>query len=116
MTLTDIFIEGVKDLPGVVIYGAFDRISQKYAARLPIVSINIADMDSGELAENLWNGYNIAVRPGVHCAPLIHKTLGTEGRGTARFSFSWFNTEDEILAGVEAIRAYAFRERERHGG
>ena len=42
--------------------------------------------------------------PGVHCAPLIHRALGTEKQGTIRFSFSWFNTEEEALQAAWAVK------------
>ena len=56
---------------------------------------------------SLSESYDIAVRPGAHCAPLMHKALGTTDQGAVRFSFSWFNTEEEIDTAVRAIREIA---------
>lgn len=96
--LQEMFYDGVKNIRGVKTYGDFSAQN-----RLPIVSLNIAGMTSEELSERLWAGYNIATRPGSHCAPLLHKRFGTIDRGIVRFSFSYFNTEDEIIRGISAI-------------
>ncbi len=96
------FYNGVKDIPGVKIYGDFSG-----AEKAAIVALNIGDYDSGAVADELSESYDIAVRPGAHCAPLMHKALGTTDQGAVRFSFSWFNTEEEIDTAVRAIREIA---------
>lgn len=55
----------------------------------------------------LFTDYAIATRPGAHCAPRMHEALGTTQRGAVRFSFSYFNTEDEIDTAVRAVRELA---------
>ena len=50
----------------------------------------------------LSNGYEITVRAGLHCSPLIHEAMGTKNSGTVRVSVSWFTKEEEILAFLEA--------------
>ena len=47
------------------------------------------------------------IRAGAHCAPLMHETLGTKSQGAVRFSFSYFNTEEEIDQAANAIRELA---------
>lgn len=96
------FYEGVRLLPQVVIYG--DPESE---LRAPIVSLNIGDMDSAAVSDILWEDYEICVRAGAHCAPLMHQALGTVEQGAVRFSFSYFNTEKEVDQAVEAIREIA---------
>ncbi|MDR1206020.1 MAG: aminotransferase class V-fold PLP-dependent enzyme [Peptococcaceae bacterium] len=96
--LLKMFHGGVKDLEGVKIYGDFSEEN-----RLPVLSLNIAGLTSSELAERLWSGYGVATRAGSHCAPLLHKRLGTVDVGMVRFSFSYFNTEDEVQKGVSAM-------------
>lgn len=96
------FYKRVKDIPGVKIYGDFS--GEEKAA---IVALNVGDYDSGAVADELSESYDIAVRPGAHCAPLMHKALGTTDQGAVRFSFSWFNTEEEIDSAVRAIREIA---------
>ena len=96
------FYNGVKDIPGVKIYGDFSG-----AEKAAIVALNVGDYDSGAVADELSESYDIAVRPGAHCAPLMHKALGTTDQGAVRFSFSWFNTDEEIDTAVRAIREIA---------
>ena len=100
--LMKLFYDGIKDLKNIKIYGDFSHEN-----RLPIVSLNVADLTSSELSEKLWTEYKIATRPGSHCAPLLHERLGTAQLGIVRFSFSYFNTEEEIKAGIAAIGAIA---------
>ena len=92
------FYEGVKDIKGVTVYGDFTK------DKTAIVALNIRDYESGEVSYELSQGYGIATRPGAHCAPRMHKALGTAEVGAVRFSFSFYNTEEEI---DEAVRAVA---------
>ena len=92
------FYEGVKNIEGVTVYGDFTK------DKTAIVALNIRDYESGEVSYELSQGYGIATRPGAHCAPRMHKALGTAEVGAVRFSFSFYNTEEEI---DEAVRAVA---------
>ena len=98
MKLLKMFYYGVKNLDRVKIYGDFSSEN-----RLPIISLNVTGLTSSELSERLWVNYGIATRAGSHCAPLLHKRFETAGLGMVRFSFSYFNTEDEIEQGIFAI-------------
>ena len=62
---------------------------------------------SSEIADELAERFSIATRPGAHCAPRLHRCLGTEDQGAVRFSWSWFNTEAETDAAVAAVAALA---------
>ena len=84
------------------IYGDFSDKN-----RCPIVSLNIAGVDSSQVSEWLLEEYEIAVRSGAHCAPLIHQYFGTQKQGMVRFSFSYYNTEKEVLTAAVAIRKIA---------
>ena len=95
------FYEGVKEVPGITVYGDFSR------QRMAIVTLNIGDYESGAVSDALSEEYGIATRPGAHCAPRMHQALGTEQQGAVRFSFSWFNTEQEIDAAIQAVRELA---------
>ena len=99
------FYEQVKEIPGVTVYGDFSNKN-----RSPIVAINIKDYDSGAVSDALANEYNIATRPGAHCAPLMHQALGTIEQGIVRFSFSHFNTKDEIKFVINALHEIAEEE------
>ena len=95
------FYEGVKDVPGITVYGDFS------CERMAIVTLNIGDYESGAVSDALSEEYGIATRPGAHCAPRMHQALGTVQQGAVRFSFSWFNTEQEIDTAIRAIRELA---------
>ena len=99
MSLMWRFYNGVKDIEGVKIYGDF-----AVKDRCPIVSINLSDYESGAVSDELANRFEIATRPGGHCAPLMHKALGTVDQGAVRFSFSHFNTEEEVDTAINAVR------------
>ncbi len=99
--LTQRFYQGVKEIDGVSVYGDLNR---EHAA---IVTLNIGDLDSGEVADTLFEEYGIAARAGAHCAPRMHTALGTKEQGAVRFSFSYFNTEEEIDQAVEAVKKIA---------
>ena len=96
--LAERFYRGVRMIHGIRIYGDFDH------PRAPIVSLNWADVPSGELADALAEDYGIATRPGAHCAPRLHRALGTERQGAVRFSFGYENTEAEVDAAVDALK------------
>lgn len=97
------FYEGISSVEGVTVYGDFSIGHSRTA----VVALNIRDYDSGMVADELSMGYDIAVRSGAHCAPRMHRALGTEQQGAVRFSFSWFNTEEEVDAAIRAVRELA---------
>lgn len=96
--LTKLFINEVSKIKNIIIYG------DKNIFRGPVVSINIKDVSSSELAGILDEEFNICTRSGFHCAPLAHKYYGTYKTGMVRFSFGYFNTEEEIMYAVNTLR------------
>ena len=96
------FYGGVCRIPGVTVYGDFSQ-----PLRAPIVTLNIGDCDSGEVADWLAQDYGIATRSGAHCAPRMHRALGTQKQGAVRFSFGWFNTQEETDAAIRAVQEIA---------
>lgn len=96
------FYKGVSGIDGVRVYGDFTA-----ASRTAIVALNIRDEDSGVISDELSMAYGIATRPGAHCAPRMHEALGTVEQGAVRFSFSWFNTEEEVDAAIAAVTELA---------
>ena len=99
------FYYGIKDLPGIKIYGDFSGWD-----RAAIVTFNIADYDSAQVSDELSQRFGIETRAGGHCAPLMHRALGTEHQGAVRFSFSNFNTSEEVAVGVEAIKTLIYED------
>lgn len=100
--LADRFLAGVREIPGIKLYGAFGQ-----PTRSAIVSLNVGDIDSAEISDALMQGWGIAMRPGAHCAPLMHRALGTERQGVVRFSFGYFNTDEEVDTAIDALRDLA---------
>lgn len=92
------FYNEVKELPHIKIYGDFSK-----KERCPIVTLNIDNYDSGDITEELLN-YGVATRAGGHCAPLMHEALGTIEQGAVRFSFGYFNTEEEVDEVIKIIK------------
>jgi selenocysteine lyase/cysteine desulfurase len=93
------FYRDLQNLPGLTFYGDCEA-----EVRAPIVALNVGRFDSAEAADILAEKYGLAVRGGLHCAPLLHRRFQTEKRGALRFSFSHFNTDDEVDAAVAAVR------------
>ena len=96
------FYRAVRGIPGVTVYGDFSA-----EERAPIVTLNIGDYDSAEVSDQLAERFGIATRPGAHCAPRLHRALGTAEQGAVRFSWGWVNTEAETDAAAEAVRVLA---------
>ena len=94
--LTHIFLDGVKNIKGVLVYG-------HNSLSTATVSLNLNNVSSSELAFILDDEFDICTRAGLHCAPLAHKSMGTLETGAVRFSFGFFNTEEEINKGVDAL-------------
>jgi len=80
-----------------------------YVDRVGIVSFNIKGVMSSEVSHYLDTEWGICTRPGLHCAPEAHKTLGTFPQGTVRFSLSYFNTQEEIDTAILALKCFIVR-------
>ena len=83
-------------------YGDFEK-----KERAAIVALNIGEYDSAQVSDELSCTYEIYARSGAHCAPLMHQAMGTQEQGTVRFSFSWFNTLEEVEQTVRVLRELA---------
>ena len=97
--LMERFYRGVSGLEGVTVYGDFTQ-----PRRSAIVALNVRDYDSAAVSDELSQTYGIATRPGAHCAPRMHRALGTVDRGAVRFSFSWFNTAEDVDTAIRAVQ------------
>ena len=104
MALAEQFQRGIETIPGIHLYGGEKRVAA-------IVSCNLADLDSAYVSDCLAENYGIATRAGAHCAPLIHTHFGTEKQGMVRFSFSCFNTTEEVEKAVRAMQDIAAENR-----
>ncbi len=92
--------DGLAANPAVTLYCAEDL-----AHHLPVLTINVAGVHPQDVGAILDGDFGIAVRVGVHCAPLVHRDLGTIERGAVRFSLGAFSTAEEIDRAIEAMRA-----------
>lgn len=92
------FLDGIKDIECLKLYGDFDTDD-----RAAVVSLNLGNYDSSEVSDELSYSYEISTRPGAHCAPLMHESMGTVDQGMVRFSFSWFNTEEDVDTAIRAL-------------
>lgn len=97
--LTEYLLNGLKKLP---MYTAYSKPNP-----CGIVALKHDFLQSEQLAEILSARYSIAVRGGLHCAPLMHEALGSLDGGLTRVSFSHFNTEseiDELLLALDKVQ------------
>lgn len=95
------FYNGIKDIKDIKIYGNFEN------KRAAIVAFNIGDIDSAAFSDELSLYHDISTRPGAHCAPLMHRAMNTVEQGAVRFSFSHYNTEEEIDTAINAVKEIA---------
>jgi selenocysteine lyase/cysteine desulfurase len=96
--LIDRLVEGLCNIPGLILYRAKDGLNQA-----PVLSFNIEGYEPGEVEAILDQAFDIKVRAGLHCAPAAHKTLGTYPLGTIRLSPGYFNTVEEIDLTIQAL-------------
>ena len=94
-------LEGLLAIDGMELAG-----SHEIDGRLPVFPVNIRGLDNGILADRL-SRMGFETRPGLHCAPSAHKTLGTFPQGALRVSPGYFNTLQDIDAFLEALSAAA---------
>jgi cysteine desulfurase family protein len=95
-------IFGLKEIPGVTVYGKDDS-----EERASVVSFTIIGQSPSDIGLKLDEEYDIMCRVGLHCAPAAHKTIGTFPVGTVRFSVGLFNTVEDIEKAIIAVRKIA---------
>lgn len=100
--LTRRLLEGLAAVPGISLYGPGDP-----EQRTAVIAFNLAGMDANQVSFALDQGFDIACRSGLHCAPLAHQTIGTLATGAVRLSPGWFNTGAEMDQVIAAVRELA---------
>jgi cysteine desulfurase family protein len=98
MALNQKLIEGLKKIPQVKLYGP-----ERQEDRMATLSFNFTHLSPSNGASRLERKFGILCRPGLHCAPAAHHTIGTFPEGTIRFGLSAFNTEGEVNTAIQAI-------------
>jgi cysteine desulfurase / selenocysteine lyase len=94
--------DGLRTIEGVTVYGA-DDLSRHTA----LLIANVGGIHPDEVGAILDGDFDIAVRTGLHCAPLAHETVGTYPQGAVRFSVGPFNVADDIDRAIEAMASIA---------
>ena len=94
--------EGLSACDGIRTY-----CSEDLPSHLGVLTVNVLTMDPEDVGAILDADFHIAVRVGLHCAPLLHESIGTSPRGAIRFSIGPFNTEEDIDEAVAAMAAIA---------
>jgi cysteine desulfurase family protein len=102
MVLTQKLIEGLKEIPKLKLYGPENQND-----RIATLSFNFSHLSPSNGASRLEKEFGILCRPGLHCAPAAHYTIGTFPEGTIRFGLSAFNTEEEIQTAIQAVSLIA---------
>jgi cysteine desulfurase family protein len=99
--LTSRFLNQLKEFKDrVTVYGP-NNASQQTA----VVSFNVKGISPSDAALYFEESWGILCRPGLHCSPAAHRTIGTFPRGTIRFSFGFFNTGQDVDIACEAVRS-----------
>jgi len=102
MTLITALRDGLMEVDGINLYAA-----RNLKHHLPLLSCNIRGYTASDAAAILDGDFNIAVRSGLHCAPLVHQHLGTAPNGTIRFSLGIYNHKEHIDAAIDAMSRIA---------
>jgi cysteine desulfurase/selenocysteine lyase len=96
-------VDAFREIDGVIVY-----CCERMEDHLSTVTVNVEGMDAGNVGIMLDAQFNIATRTGLHCAPLVHKQIGTlELHGGVRFSIGAFNTEAQVDTAIEAMTEVA---------
>lgn len=91
-------MDRLEQVPGAVVFRGDSQSG--------LCSVVISGMDCEDMGESLARR-GIAVRAGLHCAPLAHQTAGTQATGTIRLSFSAFSRPDQVDRAAAVIRELA---------
>ncbi len=100
--LTERLIAGLREIPGVTVYGTLEAVRQTAT-----VSFTIAGMEPAQVGLRLDEEFGIACRVGLHCAPAAHRTITTFPTGTVRFGLGAMTTDDQVEAAIAAVRKLA---------
>lgn len=91
--------DGLQQIQGVKVYSQPNKSG--------IVAFNVGERDSAEISDTLSERYDVAVRGGLQCAPLMHRHLGTLNQGVVRASVSCITTKQECYSLLNAVELIA---------
>ena len=92
-------LDGFATVPGLEV------LSPPAPEGVPVVTVRAGAMDAATLASRLDREHGIQTRSGLHCAPEVHRILGTLEEGAVRFSLGWASTTEDVETAVEAVDA-----------
>jgi selenocysteine lyase/cysteine desulfurase len=99
MRLAQKLVDGLRQIDRVRLY-CCDSLDN----HLSTVTMNVEGLEAGDVGIMLDVDHDIATRTGLHCAPLVHRQLGTlERHGGVRFSIGAFNSEEQVDAAIHAV-------------
>ena len=107
IALTALLLKGLESIPGLTLYGC--RNPEQQTA---VLSFNIDGLSPADVALYLDEAHSIMTRPGLHCAPAAHRTLGTFPGGTVRLGMGWFTTAEEVRTVIAAIAQLTEKKKE----
>jgi selenocysteine lyase/cysteine desulfurase len=97
------FIAGLEEITGLTYYGP-----RTERDRIGVFSIRVEGFEPMELSSQLETQFGVLTRPGLHCAPHIHETIGTAATGgTTRLSLGPFLTDDDVAHAIAACASLA---------
>lgn len=99
MAMKASLLDGFSTVPGLRV------LSPPAPHGVPVVTVTADAMDAATLAGRLDREYGVQTRAGLHCAPEVHRVLGTLDEGAVRFSLGWASTGDDVACAVEAVGA-----------
>jgi len=102
MALTGRLTAGLRAIPSVTVYG-----SGIAAEQTATVSFNIAGLEPSEVGQRLDEEHDIMCRPGLHCAPAAHRTIGTFPAGTVRLGLGVLSTAEDVDGALQAVARLA---------
>ena len=110
--LSERFLAGVGDLmdpsdPMGATLTLYGQPSYGRVPDLPVLLLNMRGWDPATLADALARDYDIACRAGIHCAPRMHRALGTYDTGALRLSFGAFTAEKDVELAIRALHELA---------
>lgn len=99
MAMKAMLLDGFAAIPGLRV------LSPPAPDGVPVVTVKADAMDAATLASRLDRDHGVQTRSGLHCAPEVHRILGTLEEGAVRFSLGWASTTDDVESAVRAVDA-----------
>ena len=97
MAMKASLLDGLSTVPGLRV------LSPAAPEGVPVVTVRADSMDAATLAGRLDREHGVQTRAGLHCAPEVHRILGTLEEGAVRFSLGWASTDEDVAGAVDGV-------------